>query len=75
MSTWHQDQAAHRAFKEGRPVSLAHETEWTVVEDEPNECLCTSSFSTLTGAEQYQARIRALGRIRNYILYPTQESK
>jgi len=37
MATWHQLQ---------RPTKLYRDTEWTVVEDPPNDCRSLSTFTT-----------------------------
>lgn len=43
MATWHQKQAR---------IPLYHETQWTIVNDPPNECLGLSRFESKELAEQ-----------------------
>lgn len=52
MSTWHQRRA---------PVNLRHETEWTVVDDPPNECMSLMTFKTHEEAKAYIERRAVYG--------------
>ena len=63
MATWHQLQAG--------PKRLYHETEWTVVEDPPNDTRTLSTFSTEPKAIEYLNRIKVLRpNVPAYILQP-----
>lgn len=53
MSTWHQDQAAHRGAS-----PLFHPTDWTVVTDPPNRTRTVMRVATKEEAEQYEANIK-----------------
>jgi hypothetical protein len=66
MATWHQQRA--------KGVKLYHETEWTVVEDPPNQCRTLSRFNTKTAADTYLDNLKRLGKAEHaYILKPASE--
>ncbi|MCG3778271.1 MAG: hypothetical protein JW388_0984 [Nitrospira sp.] len=65
MSTWHQDQATHRAFIAKKPLKFWHDTKWTVVIDPPNDMRCMARFATEEKAKEYQAKCP-----HSYILPP-----
>ena len=62
MATWHQRLAHTRLY---------HDSEWTVVEDPPNDCRALQTFSTCYLAEAHRDRIKALHPTwRVYVLQP-----
>lgn len=58
MSTWHQDQACHRAYLAGKPIPFWHETKWTVVDDPPNDMRCFVQYPTKKKADDYVASLK-----------------
>lgn len=62
MATWHQER---------RNARLYHDTQWTVVEDPPNDCRALSTFETRAAAEAWRDKIKALHPTwRVYVLQP-----
>ena len=59
MSTWHQDQADRRAYQAGEYGHLAHATRWTLVEDPPGKCRCTSTWRSEEDAEDHRLKVEA----------------
>lgn len=75
MSTWHQDNAARRAFKHKAIVPLYHTTEWTVVIDPPNQMRALMRFTTRDLAEVYMRNLKDNNPgayAHSYILRPQQ---
>lgn len=65
MATWHQQQ---------RPVTLYHETDWTVVIDPPNQMTALYRTSSKQLAEVYMRGLKAnnpAAAKHSYILKPT----
>ena len=62
MATWHQLQ---------RPTTLYHPTDWTVVEDPPNDCRALTTFATREDAEHWRDKMKALRPTWSiYVLQP-----
>lgn len=62
VATWHQLKANVRLF---------HDTEWTVVEDPPNNTRTLSTFTTEAGARWYLDRVKKLRpHVPAYLLKP-----
>ena len=62
MATWHQER---------NPVQLWHETDYTVVEDPPNDTRTISRFSTHALAQVYLSNLKKHGNGKHaYILPP-----
>jgi hypothetical protein len=68
MSTWHQN----KALREGRS-SLQHETEWTIVDDPPNDLRTLESFTTESVARTMLAKRKEQGR-HVYLLPPKRKA-
>lgn len=62
MATWHQLQARTRLY---------HDTQWTVVEDPPNDTRCLVTFDTREQAESRRDLIKTLHPTWSvYVLQP-----
>lgn len=65
MATWHQLRSK---------AKLYHATEWTVVEDPPNDTRTLTRFTAEAGAEWYLHKVKALRpHVPAYMLKPASE--
>lgn len=67
MSTWHQDHSNYRLY---------HDTEWTVVEDPPNDCRALALFDTELEANAWRDQCKRLHPSWSvYVLKPASVTK
>ena len=62
MATWHQEQAARRAYNNGTPLRYDHPTEWTVYTSPPNRMASCIRWRTKEEAERYLANLKKLAK-------------
>lgn len=60
MATWHQEQAARRAYEAGTPLRYDHPTKWTVRTSAPNRMASGMLYDTREDAERYLANLERL---------------
>ena len=60
MATWHQQQAAKRAYEAGTPLRYDHPTKWTVHTSAPNRMASGMLYDTREDAERYLANLQRL---------------
>ena len=60
MATWHQEQAARRAYNNGTPLRYDHPTKWTVRTSAPNRMASGMLYDTREDAERYLANLQRL---------------
>lgn len=79
MSTWHQDQAARRAVEAGQPLTYAHPTLWTVIDNPIGGMTSVARFKLPEEAQREADRINRsaapLRYLRAYVLPPTGQAK
>ncbi|MDE2103795.1 MAG: hypothetical protein KGL39_41540 [Patescibacteria group bacterium] len=57
MATWHQQQAARRAFKSGNTIRYDHPQYWTVFCNPLHDMAWTMAFGTEVEAREYVANL------------------
>lgn len=62
MATWHQQQAAKRAYEAGTPLRYDHPTSWTVRTSPPNRMASGMLWPTKEEAERYLANLKQLAK-------------
>lgn len=75
MSTWHQDNAMRRAFREGRPIRLYDETKWVILHNPPNKCLSRELFDTEATARTTLERWEKNGMEHLTLLPPSNQTR